>query len=78
LIIALIRIHPAGLSASYGKKRVRSLIVALRPVVYIASIARPLHIEFAGALFHVTSRGNRREPIFDDDEEEATEGIPVE
>lgn len=30
-------------------------------------MARPLRIEFAGALYHVTSRGNAREPIFLDD-----------
>jgi REP element-mobilizing transposase RayT len=30
-------------------------------------MARPLRIEFAGATYHVTSRGNRREPIFADD-----------
>lgn len=29
-------------------------------------MARPLRIEFAGALYHVTSRGDRREPIFDE------------
>ena len=27
-------------------------------------MARPLRIEFPGALYHVTSRGNAREPIF--------------
>ena len=27
-------------------------------------MARPLRIEFDGALYHVTSRGNSREPIF--------------
>ena len=27
-------------------------------------MARPLRIEFDGALYHVTSRGNVREPIF--------------
>ena len=27
-------------------------------------MARPLRIEFAGALYHVTSRGNGREPIY--------------
>ena len=27
-------------------------------------MARPLRIEFDGALYHVTSRGNEREPIF--------------
>ena len=30
-------------------------------------MARPLRIEFPGALYHVTSRGDRRERIFDDD-----------
>lgn len=30
-------------------------------------MARPLRIEFPGAIYHVTSRGNRREPIFVDD-----------
>ncbi len=30
-------------------------------------MARPLRIEFPGALYHVTSRGDRREPIFEDD-----------
>jgi len=27
-------------------------------------MARPLRIEFAGALYHVTARGNNREAIF--------------
>ena len=30
-------------------------------------MSRPLRLEFEGALYHVTSRGDRREPIFDDD-----------
>jgi putative transposase len=30
-------------------------------------MARPLRIEFPGAVYHVTSRGDRREAIFDDD-----------
>jgi hypothetical protein len=30
-------------------------------------MARPLRLEFAGALYHVTSRGNRREMIFESD-----------
>ncbi len=33
------------------------------------TIARPLRIEFAGALYHITSRGDRREAIFEDDED---------
>ena len=32
-------------------------------------MARPLRIEFAGALYHITSRGDRREVIYDDDED---------
>jgi putative transposase len=32
-------------------------------------MSRPLRIEFAGALYHVTSRGDRREVIFLDDED---------
>jgi len=30
-------------------------------------MSRPLRIEFPGAVYHVTSRGDRREPIFADD-----------
>ena len=30
-------------------------------------MARPLRIEYSGALYHVTSRGDRQEAIFDDD-----------
>ena len=30
-------------------------------------MARPLRLEFEGAIYHVTARGNRREPIFRDD-----------
>ena len=34
-------------------------------------MARPLRIEFPGALYHVTSRGDSRECIFVDDEDRA-------
>jgi REP element-mobilizing transposase RayT len=30
-------------------------------------MARPLRVEFPGALYHVTSRGNAREPVYADD-----------
>ena len=33
---------------------------------------RPLRIEFAGAFYHLISRGDRREPIFLDDEDRKT------
>ncbi len=32
-------------------------------------MARPLRIEFAGALYHVKARGDRREPIYEDEED---------
>lgn len=32
-------------------------------------MSRPLRIEFPDALYHVTSRGDRREPIFNDDQD---------
>ena len=30
-------------------------------------MSRPLRLEFEGAVYHVTARGDRREPIFEDD-----------
>ena len=35
-------------------------------------MSRPLRVEFAGAVYHVTSRGDRREDIFADDVDRAT------
>lgn len=32
-------------------------------------MSRPLRTEFAGALYHITSRGDRREDIYEDDED---------
>jgi putative transposase len=32
-------------------------------------MARPLRIEYDGALYHITSRGNERKPIYRDDED---------
>jgi len=32
-------------------------------------MARPLRIEYAGAIYHVTSRGDRREAIYLDDKD---------
>lgn len=34
-------------------------------------MSRPLRIEFPGAVYHVTSRGDRREPIYRDDDDRA-------
>lgn len=39
-------------------------------------MSRPLRIEFPGAIYHVTSRGDRREPIFEGDaDREALLGV---
>jgi putative transposase len=39
-------------------------------------MARPLRLEFPGAVYHVTSRGDRREPIFaGDDDRDSLLGI---
>ena len=35
-------------------------------------MSRPLRIEFPGALYHVTARGDRREDIFEDDQDRHT------
>jgi len=35
-------------------------------------MARPLRLEFAGALYHVTSRGNRQEAIYETDTDRAS------
>ncbi len=32
-------------------------------------MSRPLRIEYAGALYHVTSRGNARQPIYLDEQD---------
>jgi putative transposase len=32
-------------------------------------MSRPLRIEFPGAVYHLTSRGDRREPIYVDDDD---------
>ena len=41
----------------------------LLSLAYCEPMARPLRLEFAGALYHVTSRGDRREDIYEDDED---------
>ena len=35
-------------------------------------MSRPIRIEFPDALYHVTSRGDRREAIVEDDEDRRT------
>ncbi len=47
-------------------RTVRSLLL-LSLIVLIYRMARPLRIEYDGALYHVTSRGNERKAIFKHD-----------
>jgi len=35
-------------------------------------MSRPIRIEFPDALYHVTARGDRREDIFEDDQDRRT------
>ena len=35
-------------------------------------MARPLRIEYPGAVYHITSRGNEKKPVFKDDEDRET------
>ncbi len=38
-------------------------------IYYTTALTRPLRIEFAGAVYHLTSRGNARQDIFLDDDD---------
>jgi hypothetical protein len=38
-------------------------------LLYTLFMTRPIRIEFSGAFYHVTSRGDRRENIYEDDED---------
>lgn len=38
-------------------------------------MARPLRIEYDGALYHITSRGNARQSIFKDERERPVQYI---
>ncbi len=35
-------------------------------------MARPLRIEYSGAVYHITSRGNEKKPVFRDEEDRCT------
>jgi len=37
--------------------------------VILAGVARKLRVEYPGAIYHLINRGDRREPIFRDDED---------
>src|SRR5438094_1896464 len=38
-------------------------------------MARKLRVQYPGALYHVMNRGDRREPIFKDDDERVSPGL---
>jgi len=48
------------------------LVISPRSVVSASVMARPLRLQFDGAIYHVTARGNAREDIFDDDKDRQT------
>src|SRR4051795_2123209 len=52
----------------WGVKMPSGLALCL-PFRSSALMARPLRIEFPGAIYHVTSRGNARQAIFLDDDD---------
>ena len=52
---------------SHGDRGQVLPVANLSPQIHLT--ARPLRIEFADAVYHVTSRGDRREAIYRDDED---------
>jgi len=52
--------------------RLGSVLYFIVPAGYFSRMARPLRLEFAGSLYHVTSRGDHREKIYLDDEDRRT------
>lgn len=52
-----------------GPFGVSSRIVTNLQRQHTLPMARPLRIEFPGAVYRVTSRGNRREVIYEDEED---------
>ena len=48
--------------STQGNAGVRSCKIAF--LGYTCRMSRPLRLEFAGALYHVTSRGDRREDVY--------------
>lgn len=46
-----------------------NIIQSLGSALVLCGMARPLRLEHGGAIWHVTSRGDARQPIFEDDED---------
>lgn len=63
------RIAPAvALPKEVGKSSVKVLISRC-PVERVSRVARKLRVQYAGAIYHVMNRGDRREEILRDDED---------
>ena len=62
-------VSPRGqvLNCDFSSSQPRSGPILTGPRPRFVPMARPLRIEFPGALYHVTSRGNARAPIFLED-----------
>ncbi len=43
--------------------------IGLFPCYFPAIMARPLRIEYAGAVYHITSRGNEKKAVFKSDQD---------
>ena len=56
-------------SAVYDVREVIGEVIGVR---YDPRMSCPLRIEFPGAVYHAPSRGDRREPIYRDDEDRTT------
>ena len=59
--------RPPGAERAEGEPG--SGLASCQPLPQNHPMARPLRIEFADAVYHVTSRGDRREAIYRDDED---------
>ena len=67
-VLTAIGLFPSG---DWGQ-RLGSVLYFIVPAGYFSRMARPLRLEFAGSLYHVTSRGDHREKIYLDDEDRRT------
>ena len=70
-----VQFSPTAISIFLAHKRGRSRYFTLpgRGGVGLRErIPRQLRIEYEGAIYHVMSRGDRREPIFEDDRDRET------
>ena len=56
-----------------GDRRWGQVLLFPSTTFYTLPMSRPLRIEFPGAIYHVTSRGDRREPIYRDDEDRSSQ-----